>query len=247
MRWVMLFALTALTVGALPALAGSEIPPAAIEQREKLIGEKKVRYLLRQLDLSEQQAAQAQGLIEAVFSGQEAAPPSVDRVREIWAEIEKAKKASDQEKVKALTKQLQQMGREVPQESEFFTKMESHLTDEQKKKLAQAQSRLERNPSGALRPIDLLRAALALDLTPQQRRAVIDAHGAVRKRLGPVLRPSASLRLELVNICVEEVRRLLAPQQRENFEHRARAMRPDLIEEGLRVTLPAEGDSAADE
>jgi len=246
MRWVLSFVVALFAVGPWCARADADLPASAVDTHEKLSGEKKVRYLLRQLDLTPEQEAVAQDLIAETFAGQEGPPPlSVDRVREIWKQIEEAKAANDQEKIDELTAQLKQMGRETPAETGFFPKLKPHLTAEQELRLIQAQARLERNPSGGVRPIDLLRIALQFDLTPQQRDAVRQAHQAARKRLGPVLRPSSSLRLELVNICAQRVRELLTPEQRREFERRLRALRPDLIDEGLRVTLPAQDEPSS--
>ncbi len=234
-----LFALTALGITvALPVRAGPEIPEAAIDERASLAGEKKVRYLLRQVDLTEEQATHARGLIDSILPRRaRPAPPDPDEVRRTWAELEQAKETGDQEKVDALVKQLRQMGRETTGDSEFFMNMEPLLTDEQKHKLDQARARLERNPSGALRPVDLLRAARELDLTEQQQRQLLDAFLEARKHLGPNLRPSTELKLQMINFFAHEIRTFLTPEQLAKFEYRIRALRPDLLDRGLRVQL----------
>jgi hypothetical protein len=224
---------------ALPALAGPQIPGAAIDERVKLAGEKKVRYLLRQSDLTEEQAAQAQALIDSVLPKQaRPTPPNPDEVRRIWTELEQAREAGDQSKVDALTRELRQIGHETPGDAEFFASLEPLLTDEQKVKLEEARARLERNPSGALRPVDLLQAARRLDLDEPQQGKLLEAVLAARRQLGPVLRPSEELKLRMINSLADDIQALLTPDQLDKLEHRLRALRPDLIDQGLRVRMP---------
>ena len=225
-------------VMALPALAEPQIPEAALNEKAKLSGPKKAAYLMRQVDLTEQQAAHAQGLIESILPGDKQIPVDINEVRQIWKQIEEAKAADDQATVDELTQQLQQMGKDVTSDSEFYDNIAAQLTEEQKQKLAAAQARLERNPSGALRPIDLLRAAWDLNPTAEQRARLRAAQEEMRKMLYPILRPNMELKLKLINFIYDETRTILTPEQRPQWELRVRALRPDLIEEGLRVKLP---------
>jgi hypothetical protein len=237
---VLLFGLAALgTASVAPALAGPEIPAAAINRHANLLHKEKVTYLLRQLDLTEEQASHAEGLMESIILEQGAAPTiDLDKVRKLWTEIENYKAAGDQEKAEALIKELQQMGQDVAGGAEFFTNLEARLTDPQKQRLQQARARLERNPSGSIRPIDLLRAAWDLNPTEQQKRHLEEAHAALRKRIGPLLRFKDEFRVELVNFFADQLRSVLDPAQRAKFELRVSALRPDLIDQGVRVRLP---------
>lgn len=237
---VLLFGLAGLgIVAASPAWAQPEFPAAAINEKAKLLGEAKTRYLLRQIDLTEEQATHARGLIDSILAeGDAPSDVNVDQVREIWTQLEKAKEAKDQEKVDELTKQLQQIGQQASGHADVFANLEPQLTDQQKQKLAQARARLERLPSGALRPIDLIRAARSLNLTAQQERNLVQASIATREMLGPLQRPSVDLKLRMMTQLVGEIRAMLNPEQAARFEHRIRALRPDLVEEGLRVRTP---------
>jgi hypothetical protein len=227
-------------IAAAPALAESEIPEAAIDEGARLLGADRVRYLLRQIDLTEEQATHAQGLIDSILPKHaRPAPPDPDEVRRIWTELEQARAAGNQGKIDALTRELRQLGQETTGDSEFFTNMEPLLTDEQMNRLARARARLERHPSGALYPVDLLRTARELELAEQQKRRLLNAFLATRKQLGPVLRPSTELKLRMINFFAAEIRALLTPEQVVTFDHRIRALRPDLIDRGLRVRPPA--------
>lgn len=250
MRRIFVFGIAAFwLVAALPASAGTEIPEAAINDKAKLLGPKKAAYLMRQLDLTEEQAANAQGLIDSIFPGDEHATVDINQIRAIWKEIEQAKAAKNQTKIDELTRQLQQLGKEATNDSEFYDNLELQLTDEQKKKLAAARARLERNPSGSLRPIDLMRAAWDLNPTDEQRVQLRAVQEGMRKILYPNLRPSLEMKLNLINFIHDETRAILTPEQRVQWDPRVRALRPDLIDEGLRVKLPepAQTDPPADE
>jgi hypothetical protein len=237
---VLLFALAGLEIVAFtPAWAQPEFPAAAIDEKAKLLGETKTRYLLRQIDLTEEQATHARGLIDSILAeGNAPSDVNVDQVREIWTQLEQAKEAKDQEKVDELTKQLQRIGQQASGDADVFANLEPQLTDQQKQKLAQARARLEHLPSGALRPIDLIRAARSLNLTTQQERKLVQASIATREMLGPLQRPSVDLKLRMMTYLVGEIRALLTPDQAAQFEHRIRALRPDLVDEGLLVRTP---------
>lgn len=247
MRCVLPFGLSAfLMVAGLPALAGSEIPAAAIDENQRLLGAQRASYLLRQLDLTEEQATNAQGLIDTILTDLEGVRElDVDEVRRIWAEIEKARDAGNQERVQELAKLLQQMEDETTSDAEFLANIESQLTDQQKQTLGRARARLERNPSGSVRPIDLIRAARDLGLSEQQQRALVKASMATRQMLGASLKPNPKMKLEMINFLAGEIRTLLTQEQVPKFERRVRASRPDLVDRGLRVRMPQTSSAEA--
>jgi murein L,D-transpeptidase YcbB/YkuD len=232
-------------ITSLLTVARAQIPEAAINEKAKLLGPKKAAYLMRQLDLTEEQATHAQGLIDSILPADEQVAVDITEVRRIWKDLELAKAAEDQDKIDQLTKQLNEMGKEATDDSEFYDNIATQLTDQQKAKLAAAQVRLERDPSGALRPIDLIRAAWDLNATEEQRARLRTVQDEMRKILYPVLRPNTELKLRLINFIHDETRAVLTPEQRPQWDLRVRALRPDLISEGLRVKLPepAQGDS----
>jgi len=239
MRRLMLPGIVAFWLAApLLAMAEPEIPEAAINDKAKLLGPRKAAYLMRQLDLTEQQAAHAQGLIDSILPSDEQVPINVNEVRQIWKQIEQAKATDDQAKVDELTQQLQQMGKEATGDAEFYDNIAAQLSAEQKQKLAAAQARLERNPSGALRPIDLLRAAWELSPTAEQTTRLWTVQEEMRKMLYPILRPNMELKLRLINFIHDETRAVLTPEQRAKWDVRVRALRPDLLDQGLRVKPP---------
>ena len=241
MRRVLLFGLAALgTLASAPAWAQRDFRGPALDEKAKLLGERKVRYLLRQIDLTPEQATYAQDLLAAMRPGEEDNQVvNVDEVREIWAELEEAKRAKDQEKIDALTKRLQEIGQGASEDTDLLAKLRSQLTDAQKQTLERAEARLEQDPSGALRPVDMLRAARSFPLNDEQQRKLREAALATNAMLGPILRPSMDLKLRMVRFLAGEIRALLTPDQVTEFDRRIQALRPDLIDEGLVVQVPA--------
>jgi uncharacterized tellurite resistance protein B-like protein len=247
-RLILLGIVASWLLTALPAIAESDIPQTAFNEKTKLLGRNKAAYLMRQLDLTEQQAAHAQGLIESILPADENIQINPDEIRRLYKEIEAAKAAGDKAKVDELAAQLQQMGKDATDDSEFYDNIASQLTDEQKAKLVAAQARLDNNPSGSLRPVDMVRIARDLNPTSEQQTRMRDAQEAMRKILYPVLRPNMKMKSKMVNFLHDEIRAILTEEQRPQWDYRIRVLRPDLIDEGLRVSMepPAE-DPPADE
>jgi len=224
----------------LPAAAGPELPAAAVTQCERLLNADAVRYVLRQIDLTEEQAANAEELIATAFPKEGEDPPAnIDEILSFYKRLDHAKMTHQPEKVKRFSQRLQQLGQDVTGHAEFFSKLEPCLTDEQKKKLTWARARLERNPLGAVRPGDLVRLARDLSLSDEQQLELIGVARRTREVLGPGLRPPPKVRLEMISLCADELRALLTPAQLAKFEFRVLTLRSDLIDQGLRVTMPA--------
>jgi hypothetical protein len=236
-------------VGALLATAARaqdqeyEFTQPAIDGREALTGEEKVRYLLRQVELTAEQAVFAESLIESVLpqeDEQQAAAPNLNTVRQLWRELENARQAGDQAKVEEVSRQLSEMGRENAGDEDVFANLQARLNDEQKARLKQARMRLERVPSGAIRPIDLIRTARSFKLTVEQQQKLNEATMATNAMLGPILKPNKDLKLKMLDHLIGEIRGLLTPDQTKVFNRRIRGLRPDLIGEGLVVGAPGE-------
>lgn len=220
------------------AAAAGELPASAIDTGKKLLGQRRAIYLARQLELSESQTTQVQGLIDAILPENEPLELDPDRVRAIWKEIEAAKQAGDNAKIDKLTQELQRMNKESTDESDFLQNFKALLTDEQKTRVEAALERLGRNPSGALRPIDLVRCVMAMNLDDAQRAKVRTAGKEMRKILYPDLSPTPEKCGQLINFLHEEFHKILTPEQYSAYETEVERMRPDRIEEGILVKKP---------
>jgi Spy/CpxP family protein refolding chaperone len=220
------------------AAAENDLPVAAIDDKAKLLGQRKALYVMRQIDLTEAQAGQMKALIDSIPSEEAPVELNVDRVRQLYQEIEKAKKAGDNAKVDELTKEMERMGKEAAHDEGTFDHLKALLTDEQKAAVDETLEELARNPSGGVRPVDLVRIAKVLNLTDEQKFGLRQAQEKMRKALYPNLRPNLEKRLEIINLLHVEIRKILTPEQLAAYEARVRRLRPDLIDEGLLVKKP---------
>ncbi|MFQ5807921.1 MAG: hypothetical protein ACE5I3_15865 [Phycisphaerae bacterium] len=223
------------------------VPMAAVSEGKKLAGEKKIRYLLRQLDLTPEQQEYARGLIATILDEKASPPLSLEQVYTLMAEQQQAEKDGDKERAEQVREQLRQLGRGANRESEFFMNMEPELTDKQKALLRAAGERLKRNPSGTLRPVDVFRVVRQLDLTKEQHARFAEFHQRLRADQRKVRTLDDEQRFQLMNELLERIRAELTPQQQARFDIGIRRLRPDLASRlGVRVpqTQPAtEGES----
>lgn len=237
MRCMLQLILAATVAGAMPALAGPKIPVASVAHKAPLAGDLNIRYLLRQIELNEQQAEQAGGLLESIVSDDDAQVGGVDlaQIRQLWVELGEARQNKDSKRVNQIADQLWKACEDSTLDDEFFQNFEPALNDRQKELLAEARARLNRHRSGGLRPGDLTHEARKLNLTTEQQAELFNAIKAARKRIGPILRPSEAKKAGMLNALADDIRAFLTPEQRNEFEYRIYVMRPDLIGDGLRV------------
>ncbi len=215
------------------AWAADELPREAVGHNRPLLGELRVRYLLRQLDLTEEQAKAAEQIIRAAYTP--ANERAAGKVRALWRAWAQADAAGDDAKAQLAIKELRKLNEDPLPETTILKQLEEVLTDRQKRKLEAAQRRLKRYPGGGVSPGDMYRIARELDLSAEQNKQLLEIYKATREKLGPILRPSEKKKAELVNYMYGRLLEMLTPEQREVFAYRVRMLRPDLIDEGLRV------------
>lgn len=229
MRQVLLISLAALLT---TEVAGAQrkpiVPMAALDQKVKLRGKTRVLYLLRQVDLTQEQRDHARGLIETIVDAEPERDFSLEQVYSLMAEMQEAEAAGDEERKQQLTQQLRALGQPSDNQEEFFTNMESVLTDEQKVKLTEARSRLEHDPSGALRPVDVLRAARALGLSDEQQKHIDELRDKLRQSLRRTQTLNDKQRFQLMNGLLDSVSSELTPEQQKQFDLSIAKLRPDL-------------------
>lgn len=216
------------------AFAQSMIPLDAITNGKPLKNEARARYLMRQLDLTEKQADAVEGLIEVHFSESSGQQIDIEEIRRIWKEIQAAQAKGDKDAEQRLTKQIQDMGKGMDVEPQFVENLSGILVDEQPAILAEARARLDRNPSGAISPIDLIHLASSLKLTPEQTKQLAELSDSFRKEVNSKPAMDDGRKVELINGLATQIKKLLTPEQVEVFDKRVKAMRPDLAENKLR-------------
>ena len=208
-------------------------PPGG-ERVVPLRGEQKLRYLVRQLDLGPEDREFVEGLLEvyaeqvrAQKTEQEERGDLLERVRVLNAQMEEAEQAGNTQRADELREQMKVLGPGVLAEREFLATLETNLSDDQKATLKQARQRLRRVPDGALRPIDVLKAAQALELDPEQQgklsKLLQEYRAYVTGIAGGLSRPARELALGRI---VSDIRGMLTPEQAERFDKQIVKLRP---------------------
>lgn len=206
------------------------VPAEAVSDNRRLSGAMKMAYVIRQVRLNDEQKEFARGLFATLY--QENAQPQLDlaKVHSIVAEIQKAKEDGDEKLAAELGQQLRDMARNSDGDEEFLMNMETVLTDEQKVAMHAAYERLERNPSGALRPIDVIRAANELDLTTEQRASIQQTGQALREKMrnsrGSKL--DDEWRFQTINAMIHSINQVLTEEQSRIFKSKIRGLRADI-------------------
>lgn len=155
-----------------PAGAGPRANP------ETLKGEKRAHYIMRQLDLTEEQKGHANGLIDVYYKQK----PDIDLVKlqvlisdgqklEAQKKTEKdpQKLAQIDAQLEDINSQIRAMGQNDGNEEEFLTNLRMVLTPEQKTKLDETLKKLSSNPTGELHVADIVRFVAALKLNDEQQ------------------------------------------------------------------------------
>ena len=237
-----LMPLVLLLAGSLSVAAAEELPATAVGGEEALAGANRVRYLLRQIDFSPEQMAEVEKLAGAELPSQLTAEAGLNEVKGLYAEIERelAKGAQrDQARIDDLTKRLRWLGADRSRDRTFLIEIEPMLSEVQREALKAARARLSRHPGGGVRPIDLAYAARALGLNAGQERRVEQVILESRERVGGGMKPTLAQRVDAINFCLNEIRDVLTPAQRPEYDRTVMRLRPDLVDEGL-IAAPAQ-------
>lgn len=211
-----------------------ELPKESIAPTERLVDRGQARYLLRQVALTTEQAKAAKSLLDEFFSDEPQPALDLEQLRAAANAFEDAKKANDQEAIRAARTRLEQLagGRDA-QVRAYLSRVRRDFSDAQRKQLAAAQERLRRNPTGAVRPIDVFRVAQALELTGDQRRELLAARRSVRERVERMSTLEPAERVEIVNGLLARIAGMLDQAQRGAFAASVHRLRPDLAGEEL--------------
>jgi hypothetical protein len=245
---MVVFALTVVMSGAGLAQRMPTVPLAGVAEHRELDPQARIRYILRQLNLSDEQIKHARGLLRTIFDDTLNPPLSIGEVHALVAELQVAQKEDDQERIEELEAQLRELGRGHDREAELIMNLEPVLTDAQKEVLTEVRARLKRNPSGALRPIDIFRAAHPLELSKAQRARLDKLHERFRLQMCGFRnkRIDDETRFQLINGLIELIKAELKPEQVPDFELNVRRLRPDLAYR-LRTKLPDKQSAGEEE
>lgn len=186
--------------------------------------EARMAYLVKQLNLTPEQKTQADGLMSMYRANTQDRKPDLQHVQALYAQLEQAKKDGNKELEQQITEQFRKMGSTEDADREFLTNLEAMLTPEQKAKLEAAQQRLAENPSGALSPRDVVRAARDLNLSSDQSARLDAAVAAFRKEVNAVPNFDTLTRVRMLDQFINTVSQLLSPEQKAQLDAKLEPM-----------------------
>jgi hypothetical protein len=185
-------------------------------------GESKLRWVMRQLKLDKTQNEQAEALItvyHAEMKDLEAnAAELLQKIQDKFAEVQAAKAAGDDAKVKQLQDELRNMAPSVQAENSFFTALGDLLSPEQKEKLPQLRKQVETIGDVSLRPIHVIRATKDLQLTGEQSAKLEKLISDYRDGMGQARPENQQAQNERVEQLVVNVRAILTDGQAVKFD-----------------------------
>lgn len=236
-RRALLSVLFLCVVGSAEAQRLAPLPPAAVEPQGRLVRDFRVRYLLRQLDLSEKQATEAKALVDVHYS--RVTRPSlsgddVDRLRSLMQAFQEAKDKNDEAEMRRVQAEIRLIGQSLDPEPEFWRNLDPILTDEQRKKLSAAEERLKVNPTGAIRAEDIIERLESEKLTDEQKSKLAELRKLYEKAVAEASgEDAAAERLDALNKLMVHGADLLTPDQLRGFRGSIRMLRPDLADRRL--------------
>ncbi len=221
--------LAGLWVLAAPCAAQSTQPSGP--PRAVLAGEAKLRYVLKQLDLSAEQASAAADLLAAYRTACEAergaTEDRTERMKSLMNELQTAEKAGDNARAAELRQQLDDLRIGAAPERAFYTALAPTLSAEQKATLAATRERLRASPVVELTPLDVVRTARAQGLSAEQTARLEAEIAALRTRQEFALPGDPNVRAKLLEDFVHAVRRILDAAQVAKFDAAIARLTPD--------------------
>ncbi len=212
-----------------PSAGPGQPPPRKTTQRV-LAGQEKLRYIVSQLELSAEESKHVEGLFTRFDSDikqeQEAVQRRVEEIKALYAELQAAEQAGDQQKKNQINEQLRLMAPGARAEEEFLRDLVSALTPAQRATYEQTVARLLRAPDGALRPVDIVRIARGLNLTPEQAKALETTKETFRRTVNEVAALEDPQRAEMLQRFSNDIRAALTAEQQAAYDKAVTRMRP---------------------
>jgi len=211
---------------------GQPPPSGPIQARQstfpELRDDARLRYLAAQIELSEEQRKQVDGLLETFAANAKAHNEeirnSVEKLRALYAEMDEATKAGNKQRADEIRQQIQDFATNKGAEEEFIRNLSAMLNAEQKAQMERALARLERNPSGELRPVDVVAVALRLDLNADQKAKLEQAKLDFRKEINDARTFTRVDRDRYLAGFIQKIGALLTEPQATKFNERLKRM-----------------------
>lgn len=204
------------------------VDPRAVAPVPPLVREFKAQYVARQLDLTPPQREQYHELVRTVLIN--APQPSVPAFRRLVQAYQHAEATGNEERAARLKAEIEDVRRQALPEGEFFASVRSVvLTESQRPVLDRVLARLDKNPSGAVSPVDVLDYLEQLDLSESQRAQITEAKESLRMRSTTSARKDERFRAGLLETLIARVGAVLSDAQRQALHAHLDRLRPDRL------------------
>lgn len=247
-RFVMLLTATAL-LGTTVAIAQQRMAPqqqraAQTRQTEPgLSGIEELKYIIAMIDLDAEQRQQAEGLLDE-YEFQASQEPDRSRMVDILQQFGQAQQAGDQEEVERLREELRNMQPEPRARREFMNSFKAMLNAEQLEELERITTLLDKNPSGKLRPYDVVRIVTReIDLDGDQRAEFLAVHKQFRDQVAGERNQGTVPDSDIPRQFAMAVRAILTPEQAKVFDRQVGMITfevPDEAEDAEEADEPAD-------
>jgi hypothetical protein len=194
-------------------------------------GEDKYRWVCKQLKLSPDQQNQAEALLDVyraeIQEGEANKEQILLQIQAKLAALKAAQNQGNEAEVKRLQAELKYATPTKAAEKNFYDQLTAILTDAQKMELPALRERSEILGDMSLRPIHVLRAALKLNLTPEQRSALENVLDTFRTDMTNNRPQNKDASNERVVQLIQNIRGLLKPEQASQFDREVELLRAD--------------------
>lgn len=199
-----------------------------------LEGENKLRYILKQLSLNEQQAKDADALVAvhsammAEVSKEEALIARLYEIQALMVEMKAAEADGNAARVTELKEQIRQLSPDYQADKQFYESLDGLLNDDQKKQLEKVRARIAANPDVSLTPNDVIEAARDTELDADQRGKLDEVLKNFRAEMAKDPPQTLPDRLKKVDDFAAKVREILKPEQAKKFDGTLERLRPPM-------------------
>ncbi|MBK9121061.1 MAG: hypothetical protein IPM18_15880 [Phycisphaerales bacterium] len=195
-------------------------------------GEQLLLWVCRQLQLDDDQMAQARDLLDIYKATAEAENPLafLEEMQRLVAQRDAANQEGDQVRAAQIQKQLQEMRPGMAAEEEFFQNLTLILSDTQLAQLPAIRERAKTVKDITLRPVHALLAVRASDLTQEQHRNVEVVLAKFRAQAPALRSDEARPNDEAVEQLIRDLRAVLTPAQVRGYDERIAALRAEVPE-----------------
>ncbi|MCA9244928.1 MAG: hypothetical protein KDA32_13300 [Phycisphaerales bacterium] len=222
---------------AAPAFAAEDPKPddriemEAVKSAQPLAGARRIRFILQQMDLTDEQikyAGESMAMLDINQGKPQLDESDLGRIMELVAEAQAAKDKGDDKRYKEIEEEIKNMRPGAKTfDGDFRDMYVGVLSEKETKQFDAILADLKRNPTGELRPIDLVRHARAQNLDAEQQKKLASAIKTCREHVAEESRLKDGDRLAAINRLLGETRSLLNPEQRKAFNAEILRLRRD--------------------